>query len=417
MYQLSPKQIHSYNDSDARINIWQGAVRSGKTFSSLIRFIYLCKHGPEGQFVILGRSQKTIKMNIIEEIYKIIGEKFVTFYSGKGELYIYGRKIHLVGANDERAEKNIRGSTFSCAYVDECTLIPQSVFTILLSRLSVAGALLLATTNPDSPFHWLKTDYLDRRNELNLKTWEFNLEDNPSLTREFKDSLKSEYKGLWFKRFIEGKWVLAEGTIYDFFDDSIHVIDKRPGEALYYVVGVDYGTTNPTAFSLIGFNNATYPNLWLEDEYYYDSKEKMRQKTDSEYCDDLIKFIQGKKIKAIVVDPSAASFKAEMMKRGIDNVMDANNDVLDGIRFHGKLLSNGTFKILRDCKETIKEYGSYVWDPHSIKLGIDKPMKQNDHILDSIRYALMTHFKPIFDGSNEMDVNDYRRWKRQYGWQ
>lgn len=335
---------------------------------------------------------------------------------GNRELHLYGRTIHLVGCADERAEAKIRGPTFSGAYVDEITLIPESAFGMLLSRLSIPGAKLFGTTNPDSPYHWFKRDFLDREGELDLKSWKFKLEDNPSLTEEYKNAIKTEYKGLWYNRFIEGLWVQAEGAVFDFFEDSLHLLDGSPFNARYYVVGVDYGTSNPTAFSLIGYNPENYPHLWLEDEYYWDSRAKQRQKTDSEYAEDLIRFIQGKNVKMICIDPSAASFKAELIKHGIGNTVDANNDVLDGIRFHSKLLSNGTFKICRNCVHSIKEYRSYIWDDKSLKLGIDKPVKQNDHCLDSIRYSIMTHFKPIYDGKGEMDVQTYRRWKAEQGW-
>lgn len=412
---LSKKQLLSYQESKARINIWQGAVRSGKSFSSLIRFLKYIVYGPKGDLMIVARTQDTLKRNIIGPLADLVGLD-LRHHSGKRELSLYDRTIHLVGASDERAEQKIRGVTLAGAYVDEVTLIPESFFNMLLSRLSIPGAQVFGTTNPDSPYHWLKTQFLDRTDELDLKTWHFSLEDNPSLTDLFKENIKKEYKGLWYKRLIDGLWVQAEGAVFDFFDANAHTLINLPNNAKYYMVGIDYGTTNPTAFTLIGYNPDNYPNLWLEDEYFWDSRVKQRQKTDSEYAEDFLRFIKGKYIRGIVIDPSAASFKAELIKQGCTNLMDANNDVLDGIRFHSKLLSNGTFKISRTCANTIKEYCSYAWDEKSIRKGLDQPLKINDHCLDSIRYILYTHFKPIFDGNREMDVQEYRKWKKQQGW-
>ena len=371
--------------------------------------------GPEGELAIVGRTQDTIKRNIVSPLLEMLGVD-VKYYSGKRELSLYGRTIHLIGASDERAEAKIRGPTFAGAYVDEITLIPESAFGMLLSRLSIPGAQLFGTTNPDSPHHWLKRDFLDRKEEIDLKSWHFKLEDNPSLTKEYKNAIKSEYRGLWYQRFIEGLWVQAEGAVFDFFDTTVHCMDLVPTNPRYYVAGIDYGTTNPTAFTLIGYNPESLPHLWLEKEYYWDSREKQRQKTDSEYAEDFLKFIRGHIVKAIYIDPSAASFKAELIKQGLGGIQDANNDVLDGIRFHAKLLSNGTFKISKTCKNTIKEYTSYLWDEKSIQRGEDRPLKQNDHLLDSIRYCLMSHFKPLYDGTGEMDVQEYRKWKREFGW-
>jgi PBSX family phage terminase large subunit len=412
---LSVKQKDSFRHSDARINIWQGAVRSGKSYSALLRFLRFTIEGPPGTFIAVGKTNAALKRNFVDPLLELLGID-VRYYAGKQEVQLYRRTIVLLGANDERAEGKIRGNTYAGAYVDEGTLIPESFFVTLLARLSVPGAKLFLTTNPDSPFHWLKKNYIDREADLDLRTFQFTLEDNPSLTSQFKQSLKSEFRGLWYQRYIEGKWVLAEGVIYDFFDESLHCMDFSPTSSRYYVCGVDYGTTNPCAFTLVGYDPSNFPNIWVEDEYYWDSRELTRQKTDTEYAEDLRRFIAGRNVKSIIIDPSAASFKAELYKVGITNLVDANNEVLDGIRYVSKFLSNGTLKVCRKCQHLIKEFGTYSWDPKSVKLGEDKPLKQNDHALDSLRYTIFTHFKPIYDGSAEMDIDAYRRWKSQQGW-
>jgi len=250
------------------------------------------------------------------------------------------------------------------------------------------GARIFATTNPDSPYHWLKRDFLT--DNPDVLSWKFILDDNPALTEFEKDYLIRQYRGLWFQRFIQGNWVQAEGAIYDYFDDRIHVIDFAPIYSSSYLVGVDYGTTNPCAFVMIGVDFSRNPNLWVEREYYFDSKVHQRQKTDAEYADDFIRFIDHTSIASIYIDPSAISFRLELKKRGVTNLFEARNEVLDGIREVSKMLNNGTLKICRSCKHLISEFQSYVWDPKSLKTGEDKPMKQNDHALDALRYAIYT---------------------------
>ena len=404
---LSHKQFVSIKESDARYNIWVGAVRSGKSFSSLWRWIEFIAEAPAGELAIIGKSRDTIKRNVLGPLKDMLGDKF-QYYLGKGEAYLFNRLIHIIGANDERAENKIRGCTLAGAYVDEITIIPETVFQMLKSRLSVKGAKLFGTTNPDSPFHWFKASFLDRK-ELNIKSWDFKLDDNPSLDEAFKNDISKEYTGLWKERYIEGKWVLAEGTVFDFFDKQIHTIPCAPGLADYYVVGVDYGTTNPCAFALIGYSKKTYPNKWLEKEYYWDSKKQLRQKTDTEYAQDLKRFIEGYNVKQIYIDPSAVSFRIELQRMGFHNLIEAENEVLDGIRYHALQLSNGTFKICGSCQNTIQEYGTYRWDERASTHGVDKPMKSNDHILDAIRYVLYTHFfKRDSDGMTPADLDRLR---------
>lgn len=387
---LSQKQIQSVKNSTARLNIWEGPVRSGKSYSCFWRWIDFIQNGPPGPLIITGRTEPTIKRNVIRPLYELIGED-LQYKSGSGEIHLWGRTIDVVGANDERAEAKIRGSEFVGALMDEVTIIPENFVKMLFSRLSVPGAKFFGTTNPDSPFHWLKTDYIDKP-DMNVKVFSFNMEDNPSLSEDFKRDLKKEYSGLWYKRYIEGLWVLAEGAVYDFFTEENHVIEYVPSNANYYICGIDYGTSNPCVYALIGYNPTSYPNMWLEKEYYYDSRAKNRQKTDAEYTEDLINFISGYNVKAIYVDPSALSFKVEMRRAGVNNVYDAVNDVLPGIRFQGQLIANGTYKILRSCVNSIKEYSTYLWDERASKRGIDQPLKTNDHCCDAQRYALFSHF-------------------------
>lgn len=399
---LSDKQIHSFKESNSRLNIWEGSVRSGKSFISLLRFVKALREGPPGQAMIIGVSRDAIQRNVIIEICSLMGMPPPTPKSS--QMNILGRTVHLVGANDERAQRRIQGSTLAVAYCDELTLLPQGFFKMLLSRLSVPGAQLFGTTNPDSPFHWLKTEFLSRT-DLDMEVFKFKLDDNPSLTQEYINNLKKEYSGLWFKRFILGEWVLAEGTVYDLFDEELHLIDNPPGPADYYSIGIDVGTTNPTVFTMVGYSRKYYPNVWLEREYYYDSKKVGRQKTDTEFAEDLKAFIGNNPVRCIYVDPSAASFKLECMRQGITGIINADNDVLNGIRFVSNLLSNGTFKVLRCCSNTIREFQTYRWDEKVSLRGEDKPIKEFDHCLDSLRYVLHTHFKAVFTSDEDHDMD------------
>lgn len=409
---LSDKQIRSFQESDARINIFEGPVRAGKSFISLVRWIEFCRTGPEGPLVICGRTDKTIKRNIINPLQDLVGDA-VKYSIGKGEVRMFNRTMYVIGANDDRAEAKIRGSEFAGALIDELTLLPENFCKMLLSRLSIPKAKLFASTNPDSPFHWVKKDLIDRQEELNCKVFSYTIDDNPSLDEDYKMELKREYQGLWYKRYIDGLWVMAEGAVYDFFDEDLHVIDYPQSQAQSYIVGIDYGTTNPCVFVLIGYNPSAYPNMWLEKEYHYNSKETMRQKSDYEYAKDLIDFLDGIHVDAIYIDPSAASFKQELRRNGVQNIRDAVNDVVPGIRFQGQLLTNGTYKICSNCKETIKEYTNYVWDSKASERGEDKPVKQHDHTKDAERYALYTHFferggKRMSEEEAEMMESVYR---------
>lgn len=394
--------------SRKRLNIWEGSVRSGKTVASIVRWLaYVAAEAPqEGILLMTGRTSRTLERNVVNPILDMMGTRGARYNRGTGELHIFDRVIDCMGASDERAQEKIRGATVAGAYGDELTLWPESYFTMLLSRLSVRGAKFFGSTNPDSPYHWLNTGYLKRRGELNMSVFHFRLDDNPYLDPEYVFSLKKEYTGLWYKRFIDGLWVMAEGAIFDMWDEDIQTADiqewlkrefqegRRPVDRFrHYFVGIDYGTSNPCTFGLYGYDwqKKGQPKVHLLKEYYYDSAEKGRQKTDAQYADDFKAFLGDVRPMGIYCDPSAASFMSELRHRGY-TVIPAENDVIDGIRFVGKLLSEGKFLIDKSCTHTIGEFSSYVWNTKAQQRGIDEPLKERDHAMDRNRYALFTHF-------------------------
>ena len=384
---FSEKGLLSIANCTARINIWEGAVRSSKTICSLVAWIIFVAKAPPGDLLIFGKTERTVKRNILNPLKDMLGKQF-DFKLGQGEASMLGRKVLIVGANDERAESKIRGGTLAGAYGDELSLIPESFIKMLLSRLSVPGARLFGTTNPDSPYHHVRTDLVDNP-DIDKAVFHFELDDNPNLSEEFKNALKKEYTGLWYKRFIQGLWVMAEGAIYDMWDDDIHFINvpKNLEEYLKISVSVDYGTSNPCTFGVYGKHKNG--NRYKLAEYWFDSKESGYQKTDSEYGEDFDEFVEPyhDKLRDIYVDPSAASFKLELERRGFD-VEDAINDVLDGIRIVSTELGQGRYFVDPSCTNTAKEYVSYAWDSKAQKRGEDKPLKQNDHAMDCDRYAL-----------------------------
>lgn len=383
----SPKQNKSFAEATHRFNIWVGAVSSGKTFASTERLIYDLKHGPPGDAMIIGVNRTSIQRNILTHLYKRLGFPCPTEKSSKAILY--GRDVWFVGAPDVSAVSTIQGSTLALAYVDEATNLPEPFWKMLESRLRVPGAKLLATCNPEGPAHWLKKDYIDKK-ALDLVCWNFTLEDNPVLDDAYKQQLKASYTGMWYNRYILGEWALAHGAIYDCYDQDNEYINDYPAPN-YYIVGIDYGTTNATAAVLCAITPNKWPQIRIEKEYYYDSAISGRSKTDAELVRDIKEFIGYKNVSAIYVDPAAASFKIALRQADLP-VLDANNDVLLGIKITSKFISGKNLIIHKSCKTLREHIQSYSWDSKAADRGEDKPVKKNDHCLDALRYACCTAF-------------------------
>ncbi len=392
---FTEKQKIWYNNSNVRINITDGSVRSGKTWGSLIKWIKYIGTAPPGDLIMTGKTDGSLERNCIKPMEMLLGSQLKRKKTEK-LLNLWGRNIYTFGANDERAEGKIRGMTCAGSFGDELTLWSQSYFEQLLNRMSVEGAQFFGSTNTDSPYHWLKINYIDRIDDLDLYRLKMLIEDNTFLPLSYINSLKKEKTGLWYKRDILGLWVLAAGAVYEFFTDSEPYVlsSKNLPIAKRKVIGIDYGTNNPCAFGMFGINMYSKPKIWLEKEWGWDSKLKGKQCTDREYAIYLKEFIGNEKISEIIIDPSALSFKNEIIQdKDIKAIVnDADNSVLDGIRNVSTLWKNGDFSICSSCKETQKEAMSYVWDEKYQKKGEDKPKKQYDHYMDYIRYVIQTLF-------------------------
>lgn len=374
-------------DKLRRLNILHGSIRSGKTWISLVLWLFWIAVSPKDRsYLMVAKTLTSLKRNCLDLLEVLAGRKNFTYSLSQKQAELFGRTIYLEGVNDARAESKIRGMTLMGAYCDELTLFTEDFFSMLLSRLSDPGAKLFGTTNPDNPNHWLKKKYIDRENELDMLVIKFLIDDNTTLDPEYVKQIKAENQGVFYDRFILGEWVVAEGLVYPFFDKEKHCFEVLPEGAYDWYVSVDYGTQNPFAMHLWAVN-MHQGVAYAVKEYYYDGRDTRRQKTDADYYDDLFEFCKGNQIMSVIIDPSAASFKAEIKKRGYFSCLNANNSVIDGIRTTASYLQAGKIYIHKDCKHTIKEFGAYSWDDKSAE---DKVIKENDHAMDSMRYMVHT---------------------------
>ncbi|MCL6560019.1 MAG: PBSX family phage terminase large subunit, partial [Firmicutes bacterium] len=289
--------------------------------------------------------------------------------------------FYLFGGKDERSQDFIQGITLAGMFFDEVALMPESFVNQATARCSVDGAKLWFNCNPEGPYHWFKLNWLEKLKEKNAVHLHFTMDDNLSLSEKVRERYRRMYSGVFFKRYILGLWVMAEGVIYDMWDEAKHLIDCPQDPAQYKEIGVaiDYATATVMTFGLYGITRDD--KVYLFKEYYYDAEKRGQQKTDSEFADDFKRFLGDIVPRNIYLDPSAASFKAELRKRGFTQIRDADNDVINGIRLVSTFLNTGRFLVDRSCRETAQEFASYVWDPKAQARGEDKPVKKNDHCL------------------------------------
>lgn len=380
---LSPKQIEFARYGNHRWNFKGGATRSGKTyldFKWIIPMRIRERAGKDGLSVILGVTKSTIERNVLEPMRNLYGDKLVGAISSDNTAWIFGEKCYCLGAEKVSQVSKIRGASIKYCYGDEVADWSEEVFALLKSRLDKEYSCFDGTYNPQYPNHWLKI-FLD--SDADIFSQEYTIDDNPFLPPAFVENLKKEYAGtVFYDRYILGKWTLAEGLIYPMFNDSC-IVDELPETGEYYI-SCDYGTLNPFSAGLWCVNSGRAVRV---AEYYYSGRDKQYQLTDEEYYAEVEKLAGEKNIRHIIVDPSAASFIACIKKHGRFSVRKAKNDVMYGIRLTSAMLRAGAIKIGSDCCDAIREFGLYRWDEDSTE---DKPIKENDHAMDDIRYFCAT---------------------------
>ena len=371
--------------------ICDGAIRSGKTAFMILSFVDDAMRRYNNQrFGICGKTVDSTVKNIIMPYLGLTysKEKYNIQWKRSDKIMVVsnGRKenvFEIFGGKDESSFALIQGRTLAGVLFDEVALQPRSFVEQACARCSVDGSKMWFNCNPASPQHWFYKEWICDLEKHNAIRLHFQLEDNPSLSQHIIDRYKSMYTGVFYNRYILGEWCVAEGLVYDFGEDNI--TDDVPGNGEYYI-SIDYGTLNPFSAGLWCVLGDKAVRI---KEYYYNGREKAKQRTDEEYCDDIEELAKGYNIRQVIVDPSAASFITALRKRQF-SVRKANNDVLDGIRRTAVYLRNGNIKIHRSCADSIAEFGLYRWDD---KAATDTPIKENDHAMDEIRYFSNTILK------------------------
>lgn len=375
--------------SEAEGIIADGAIRSGKTVCMALAFVQWSMSTFNGQnFGMCGKTVGSFRRNVLSVLKQMLGARGYQFSDRRSDnLLIVSRGsvenyYYIFGGKDEGSQDLIQGITLAGLLLDEVALMPESFVNQATGRCSVDGSKFWFNCNPEGPEHWFKKKWIDGFSEKNLLYLQFTMEDNLSLSESIKARYRSMYTGIFYRRYILGEWCMAEGLIYE-FDAEKHVTDDLPESGEWYI-SCDYGTLNPFSAGLWCVNHGRAVRV---AEFYHSGREKSYQLTDEEYYKEVEKLAGDRDIRHIVVDPSAASFIACIRSHGRFSVRKAKNDVLYGIRLTAVMLRAGVIKIGSGCVDAIREFGLYHWDE---KGEVDKPVKENDHAMDDIRYFCAT---------------------------
>ena len=389
---FSPKQrrvLTWWLQDDWEAIICDGAVRSGKTFSMGLSFILWAQANFDGrQFGLCGKTIVSLRRNLLADLLPYLRGLGMLCREKRGENMLIVRfnghenRFLLFGGRDESSAALIQGSTLAGVLLDETALMPRSFVEQAVSRCSVQGSRLWFSCNPDKKQHWFYREWILKAEERRALYLHFTMEDNPGLSRRIRSRYQNAYSGVFYRRFVLGEWIAAQGLVYDFFDRTRDAAPVPEGDFRAWRISVDYGTANPASFGLWGRKG----DVWYRvREFYYDSRKEGRQKTDAEYVEDLAELAGERPLDRVIVDPSAASFIEALRRRGF-RVVKADNNVRDGIRVTADLLKRGRIVLCDTCGDCLREIELYCWEERD---GRDAPHKEHDHAMDDLRYFAM----------------------------
>lgn len=369
--------------------VCDGAVRSGKTMAMGLSFFLWAQSSFDGKkFGVCGKTIQSLRRNVLSEILPMLEGLGAVWQEKRSENLVtvqflgHENRFYIFGGRDESSASLIQGITFAGILLDEVALMPRSFVEQACARCSVAGSRLWFNCNPAGPSHWFYRTWILEAEQRNCLRLHFTMEDNPSLTPKIRQRYQKLYTGVFYRRFVLGQWVQAEGRVYDFFTPEM--VGKAPDSCDRWYISCDYGTVNPTSMGLWGRQDGVWYRV---KEFYFSSRDAQRQMTDEEYAKALANLAENRKITAVIVDPSAASF-IEVLRRKGWHVLKADNDVLAGIRRTSDCLKNGKIVICDGCADCLREMEEYVWDLSSGSQ--DRVRKEHDHAMDDMRYFVST---------------------------
>ena len=314
--------------------IADGAIRSGKTLSmSLSYVLWAMSTFNQQNFGMAGKTIGSFRRNVLFWLKLMLRSRKYTVIDHRSDNLLIVSKggttnyFYIFGGKDERSQDLIQGITLAGMFFDEVALMPESFVNQATGRCSVDGSKFWFNCNPDNPRHWFKVNWIDKAEKKRLVYLHFTMDDNLSLSEKIKARYRGMYVGVFFKRYIEGLWCVAEGLVYSMFDEEKHVTKERMKGAHEYVVSVDYGTVNPFSCGLWAFDGR---RSIREQEIYYDSRAEGKRLDDEAYYKMMDEMIGDRQVEYIIVDPSAASFIEVIKKYAKYVVKGADNDVQIG---------------------------------------------------------------------------------------
>lgn len=392
--------------------ICDGAVRSGKTTVMIMSFVlWAMDTFGDRTFGICGKTVRSAERNIImplQQTADITSEYELTYTRSINLLTVSGggrrNYFYVFGGKDESSYQLIQGITLSGVFFDEVALMPESFVNQAIARtLSVSNRRLWFNCNPENPSHWFYRNWIEEeeRKKKNAAHLHFTMKDNPILTEDDISKAEKLYSGVFYERYILGKWVIADGLIYQQFAENIESFmlkdNEVPKSFTKILIGIDWGDSGSGhSFTAVGIAPGFKDMTVLRSEKHSaknltpkDIESKVVTFTanvirrygavQSIFCDHINTFINGCRValrEAGITAGIGQAYKCEINER---------------ILITNKLMALGGLKLVKkDCQSLIEAFKNAVWDSKHPDKRLDDGTSDIDS-LDSFEYSWSTY--------------------------
>lgn len=405
---FSPKQLLSmywWADPDwstASGIIADGSVRSGKTTAFAFGFLEWSRVTFSGMnFAFCGKTIKSFERNvlgIITQICRIYGYKVqhkrtdnlvvITFPNGSYNNY------YIFGGNDEKSQDLIQGITLAGLLLDEVALMPESFVSQALARCSVPGAKIWMNCNPGAPGHFIKKEFIDKYIEKGYIYSHFTMDDNLSLTEERREFYRRQWIGVFYQRYILGRWVAAEGAIYTIYSErkSDFIIEQVP-RLTRISIGFDYGASQSRCAleatgitqdrHLISLCEAHLEGIRSPEDIYAFALNFCR-KVEAFFGRPQIIFCDYGALGQIITRGLQGFFRKQGYPIQISDCK--KGEIIQRILLTLRLMGEGRYHITRHCPQLSAAFENALWEEDKDDVRLDDGTSDIDS-LDSFEYS------------------------------
>jgi PBSX family phage terminase large subunit len=378
---LTPAQSQIAID-DHRFRVVNCGRRFGKTTLATLEMLAKAVFKDDRRIVYIAPTYQQSRDIAWQELKKLAAPIEVSINESRLEIVVRTTEggVSKLMLRGWESIDTLRGQLFDFIVLDEVASYRNFFMhwqEVLRPTLTDRKGHALFISTPKGFNHFFDLYNLEKEDE-DYKSFHFSSYDNPHLPVEELEKAQDQMTEDRFAQEYLADFRKTEGLVYKEFDRDRHVYNgaSKNLTCVQKIVGLDWGYTNPTGVLFI--EKDTDDHYWISEEYYQKGKT----------AEETTEYISTYPIDLVYPDPAEPDRNSVLLKAGL-RVMEVNKSVTAGIDAVRELFKANRIHIHQNCVNLIAELDTYSYKPKKAdKNSPEEPIKENDHLVDALRYAL-----------------------------